>query len=104
MRDLPHVGHEEPAGLARHRPADQLEQSPGALLPGENVPWQVRRQNMHDVCLNCHNQVWIDNFYIQYDGLIELYNEKFARPAQASPNPIHPVLSPVGAGGCKNVG
>jgi hypothetical protein len=52
-------------------------------LPGANVPWQVRRQNMHDVCLSCHNQVWIDNFYLQYDGLIELYNEKFARPAQA---------------------
>jgi hypothetical protein len=52
-------------------------------LPGENVPWQMRRLNMQDVCLSCHNQVWIDNFYIQYDGLIELYNEKFARPAQA---------------------
>jgi hydroxylamine dehydrogenase len=52
-------------------------------LPGGNVPWQMRRLNMQDVCLNCHNQVWIDNFYLQYDGLITLYNEKFARPAQA---------------------
>jgi len=51
-------------------------------LPGKDVPWQVRRQNMKNVCLNCHNQVWIDNFYIQYDGLIKLYNEKFAAPGK----------------------
>ncbi len=49
-------------------------------LPGADVPWQVRRSNMQDVCLNCHNENWVDNFYIQYDGLIELYNEKFAKP------------------------
>jgi hypothetical protein len=49
-------------------------------LPGKEVPWQVRRNNMQDVCLNCHNQAWVENFYIQYDGLIELYNEKFAKP------------------------
>ena len=50
-------------------------------LPGANMPWQVRRKNMYDVCLNCHNQNWVDNFYVQYDALIELYNEKFAKPA-----------------------
>lgn len=49
-------------------------------LPGANVPWQQRRHNMKDVCLNCHNTQWVDNFYVQYDGIIELYNEKFARP------------------------
>ncbi|MEE8469594.1 MAG: multiheme c-type cytochrome, partial [Planctomycetota bacterium] len=41
-------------------------------LPGANVPWQVRRQNMKDVCFACHDKVWVDNFYVQYDGLIEL--------------------------------
>ncbi len=52
-------------------------------LPGKDVPWQVRRQNMKKVCLNCHNGHWVDNFYTQYDGLIELYNEKFAKPGLA---------------------
>lgn len=52
-------------------------------LPGKDVPWQVRRENMKDVCLNCHNINWVDNFYIQYDGLIELYNTKFAIPGKA---------------------
>ena len=35
---------------------------------------------MKNVCTNCHNQAWVDNFYVQYDGLIELYNEKYAKP------------------------
>ncbi len=51
-------------------------------LPGKDVPWQVRRANMQDVCLNCHSQPWVENFYTQYDGLIELYNEKYAKPGR----------------------
>lgn len=49
-------------------------------LPGKDVPWDVRRKNMQDVCLNCHNQSWVENFYVQYDGLVNLYNDKFAKP------------------------
>ena len=63
-------------------------------LPGANVPWQVRRQNMRDVCLNCHSEKWVDNFYIQYDGLVTLYNDKFAKPGKeliALAKPLRPV-------------
>jgi hypothetical protein len=49
-------------------------------LPGADVSWETRRANMKDVCLNCHNTMWVDNFYVQYDELIKLYNEKFAKP------------------------
>ncbi len=52
-------------------------------LPGKDMPWQIRRTNMQDVCTACHQRQWVDNFYIQYDGLIELYNEKFAKPSGA---------------------
>ncbi|MCB9913755.1 MAG: hydroxylamine oxidoreductase [Planctomycetes bacterium] len=52
-------------------------------LPGANIPWQTRRESMKDVCINCHNRTWVDNFYIQYDELVELYNEKFAKPGAA---------------------
>lgn len=64
-------------------------------LPGKDIPWQVRRQNMQDVCLNCHNESWVDNFYIQYDGLIALYNQKFAAPGQALYQMAQPLLRPV---------
>jgi len=64
-------------------------------LPGADVPWQKRRENMKDVCLNCHNQNWVDNFYAQYDSLIDLYNEKFARPGQRLYQAAQPLLKPV---------
>lgn len=41
-----------------------------------------RREKMIGVCLNCHNDTYVDNFYDQYDRFIELYNNKFAEPAQ----------------------
>jgi hypothetical protein len=49
----------------------------------EVVTWQQRREAMKGVCLNCHNSTYVDNFYVQFDDLVTLYNEKFAKPAQA---------------------
>ena len=63
-------------------------------LPGKDVPWQKRRQNMQNVCLNCHNSQWVDNFYVQYDGLIELYHEKFAKPGGELMKLAAPLLKP----------
>jgi hypothetical protein len=46
------------------------------------VTWQERREKMKGVCLNCHNRTHVDNFYSQFDQFVDLYNVKFARPAQ----------------------
>ncbi len=64
-------------------------------LPGKDVPWQVRRENMKDVCVSCHAQSWVDNFYTQYDGLIDLYNDKYAKPGKALYAAAGPLLKPV---------
>ena len=63
-------------------------------LPGADINWETRRANMQDVCLNCHNKNMVDNFYIQYDGLVSLYNEKFARPGLALMALAKPLLRP----------
>ncbi len=63
-------------------------------LPGKDISWQTRRTNMVDVCLNCHNQHFVDSFYLQYDGLIELYHDKFARPGLALYEAAKPLLRP----------
>ncbi len=63
-------------------------------LPGANVNWQTRRNNMKNVCINCHEQQWVDNFYVQYDGLIDLYHVKFARPGQELYNLAKPLMEP----------
>ncbi len=63
-------------------------------LPGANVNWEDRRDNMKDVCAACHNEDWVDNFYVQYDGLIKLYNNKFGKPGLALYKAAKPLLKP----------
>ncbi|MCB2213172.1 hypothetical protein KQI52_13745 [bacterium] len=43
--------------------------------------WDVKRDNMQNVCKNCHGGVFYKGHYRQYDGLVNMYNEKFAKPA-----------------------
>jgi cytochrome c553 len=63
-------------------------------LATKDVPWQTRRTNMVDVCLNCHNQHFTDSFYLQYDALIDLYHDKFAKPGMALYQAAKPLLRP----------
>ncbi|MCH7886070.1 MAG: hydroxylamine oxidoreductase [Planctomycetes bacterium] len=63
-------------------------------LPGKDVPWQTRRDNMKNVCLNCHGNQWVDNFYVQYDALIELYHDKFAKPGLELMKVAKPLMKP----------
>jgi len=64
-------------------------------LPGKEVSWEARRGKMKDVCSNCHSPNFVDSFYTQYDGLIQLYNEKFARPGKVLMTLAKPLLKPV---------
>lgn len=43
--------------------------------------WESRRESMIDVCGSCHARPFINGFYKQFDDLVGLYNEKFAKPA-----------------------
>ena len=43
--------------------------------------WEKRREDMQDVCLSCHTGNWVNNFYKQFDNLVNLYNDKFGSPA-----------------------
>ncbi len=63
-------------------------------LPGAEINWETRRNNMKDVCLTCHNTEYINNFYIQYDELIKLYHEKFADPGIKIMKAAQPLLKP----------
>jgi hypothetical protein len=67
-------------------------------LPGADVNWQTRRDNMKDVCTSCHQRQWVDNFYVQYDGLIDLYHEKFAEPGEELYTLAKPLLRPANFG------
>lgn len=41
-----------------------------------------KRARMKDVCSHCHTPDYVNAFYTQYDDLVILYNEKFAKPGQ----------------------
>jgi hypothetical protein len=45
--------------------------------------WQQKRKRMKDVCANCHTSDYVNGFYAQYDDIVHLYNEKFAKPGRA---------------------
>lgn len=45
--------------------------------------WEAKRERMKQVCSHCHTPDYINGFYRQYDDLVLLYNEKFARPGKA---------------------
>jgi hydroxylamine dehydrogenase len=42
-----------------------------------------KRAAMQDVCSNCHSDPFVTGFYKQFDNLVGLYNDKFAKPATA---------------------
>ena len=64
------------------RPPRSEKVDEAAVKGGQKVkPWQDRRADMQKVCSNCHTSSYVDNFYTQYDSVVNLYNIKFASPA-----------------------
>ena len=47
------------------------------------LTWKQRRDRMQSVCSQCHAGGQVTGFYKQFDDLVYLYNEKFAKPATA---------------------
>ncbi len=53
------------------------------------LTWQARRERMQDVCSQCHASGQVTGFYAQFDKAVDLYNEKFAKPATAIMNELY---------------
>jgi hydroxylamine dehydrogenase len=64
------------------RPPVSQKIDAAALASGKEVKtWQARRADMQKVCFSCHTTNFVSNFYVQYDGAVDLYNNKFGIPA-----------------------
>ena len=64
------------------RPAVSEKIDAAAAKQGKSVKsWQDRRHDMQEVCASCHAPEWVGNWYEQFDNLVNLYNDKFGRPA-----------------------
>jgi hypothetical protein len=44
--------------------------------------WEKKRADMKKVCGECHQDDWVKGFYTQFDRFVNLYNDKFAKPAK----------------------
>ena len=73
-----------PEGAALPKIGDEQKGKDGKLRKVAKVlTWQERRARMEDVCSGCHASGQVNGFYRQFDDLVDLYNDKFARPATA---------------------
>jgi len=66
-----------------HDVGDRISFTLRPAISTKQENWEMRRAAMKNVCSNCHAAGWVDNFYKQYESTVQLYNEKFARPAGA---------------------
>lgn len=71
--DIPGDDPEMPAAGAMH----------GGKKVAATLGWAERRSRMQEVCRQCHGKTFVEGAYDQYEGVVELYNEKFAKPAKA---------------------
>lgn len=53
------------------------------VISQKKADWEKKRDNMMQVCRACHSNSFATGHYFQFDGLVNLYNEKFAKPALA---------------------
>lgn len=80
-RDLPNVGDKV---MTKEKVVEDYELVTKQVerKVAKIVTWEERRGNMKGACLNCHSSSFVDGFYKQFDDLVVLYNEKFAKPAK----------------------
>ncbi len=52
-------------------------------LESASFTGEQRQKDMKKVCIACHNANFADNHYVQYEALLDLYHEKFAKPGIA---------------------
>jgi hypothetical protein len=80
--------------LVRLANGDEFDVKEGSKIPKvgakakgstvvEVVTWKERRKKMQEVCKACHSESVIEGHYNQFDNVVELYNEKFAKPIAA---------------------
>ena len=62
---------------------DEVEKDGKTRTVAQVLGVEARRERMTLVCINCHSEIYVKAFYNQLDSLVELYNEKFAKPGLA---------------------
>ncbi|MGE5190409.1 MAG: ammonia-forming cytochrome c nitrite reductase subunit c552 [Gemmatimonadota bacterium] len=64
-----------------HDPGERISWTLRPAVSKKLENWETKRGAMKAVCANCHNRRFSDAFFTQYDITVDLYNDKFAKPA-----------------------
>jgi hypothetical protein len=79
-----------PEGAALPKVGENFKAKDGKVRKVTQVlTWQQRRDRMQEVCSSCHAGGQVAGFYKQFDDLVDLYNEKFAKPATEIMNELY---------------
>jgi hypothetical protein len=75
---------ELPASAKPPKRGSEIEKADGSIGTVKVVATpERRRQAMSLVCLECHGKSFTESFMRQFDNVVELFNEKFGKPARA---------------------
>jgi len=75
-----HMGGHK-TGIRTHEVGGRISWTLRPAVSVKQQDWEKKRSEMKKVCLNCHGPEWVGNFYTQFDNSVELYNERYAKPA-----------------------
>ena len=64
-----------------HDPGRRLSWDLQDAVSTHTENWKSKRSAMREVCRACHGDILIDGHYQRLDGIVNLYNQKFAIPA-----------------------
>ncbi len=77
--------------LTTHDVTERLSwelQAPLTVRPSEfkafpaNTNWQVEREKMEAICMQCHGKTWVKDHYLKLDRVVKEYNEVYFKPAK----------------------
>lgn len=66
---------------ATHDVSSRLSWKLSQEISTQRENWQENRQQMQGVCMQCHGEHFVMQHYVQFDGVVALYNKDFAVPA-----------------------
>jgi len=77
--------------LTTHDVTERLSwelQAPLTVRPSEfaafpaKTNWEVERNKMKEICLQCHSREWVDDHYVKLDAVVHDYNEIYFKPVK----------------------
>jgi hypothetical protein len=72
------------------RPTPEADKEAG--LSSHRITVKKRKKEMQKICQNCHSEFFIKKHYVQYEANLNMYHDKFAKPAKSIYELIRPQI------------